>query len=93
MAGSVRRTVGVEDTLSRPGLVNWALMAIAEWAQGLNENYSKLGNRPVYDVGEFPWAMDVERQWHQIRAELDNLLTRKDELPGFIPHLVNWPEA
>jgi ornithine lipid ester-linked acyl 2-hydroxylase len=83
MADSVRHTVGVEDTLSRPGLVNSALMAIAEWAQGLNEKYSKLGNRPVYAVGEFPWATDVEREWHHVRAELDNLLTRKDELPGF----------
>jgi ornithine lipid ester-linked acyl 2-hydroxylase len=83
MAGSVRRTVGVEDTLSRPGLVNWVLMGIAEWAQALNEKYSRLGNRPVYDVDEFPWAMDVEREWHHVRAELDNLLTRKDELPGF----------
>ena len=82
MAGSVRRTVGVEDTLSRPGLMNRALMGIAEWAQGLNEKYSKLSNRPVYDVGEFPWAVDVEREWHQVRAELDNLLTRKEELPG-----------
>jgi beta-hydroxylase len=62
--------------------VNRALMGIAEWAQALNEKYSKLGNRPVYDVGEFPWAADVEREWPQIRAELDNLLTRKDELPG-----------
>lgn len=44
MAGSVRRTVGVEDTLSRPGLVNRALMGIAEWAQGLNDKYSKLPN-------------------------------------------------
>lgn len=82
MAGSVRRTVGVEDTLSRPGLVNRALMGIAEWAEGLNEKYSKLDNRPVYDVGEFSWAMDVEREWHLVRAELDNLLTRKEELPG-----------
>jgi ornithine lipid ester-linked acyl 2-hydroxylase len=83
MAGSVRRTEGVEDTLSRPGLVNWVLMSIAEWAQALNEKYSKVGNRPVYDLAEFPWAMDIEREWHHIRAELDNLLTRKDELPGF----------
>ncbi|CDO90675.1 aspartyl/asparaginyl beta-hydroxylase domain-containing protein [Mycobacterium triplex] len=82
MAGSVRRTEGVEDTLSRPGLVNRALMGIAEWAQGLNEKYSKLRNRPVYDVAEFPWAADVEREWHHIRAELDALLTRKEELPG-----------
>lgn len=82
MAGSVRRTAGVEDTLNRPGLMNRALMRVAEWAQELNEKYAKLGNRPVYDVEEFPWAMDIEREWHQVRAELDSLLTRKEELPG-----------
>lgn len=82
MASSVWRTVDVEDTLSRPGLVNRALMGIAEWAERLNEKYSKLGNRPVYDVTEFPWAKDVEREWHHVRAELDNLMTRKEELPG-----------
>ncbi|ULP41205.1 aspartyl/asparaginyl beta-hydroxylase domain-containing protein [Mycobacterium lentiflavum] len=57
-------------------------MGVAEWAQELNEKYSKLGNRPVYNVGDFPWAMDVEREWHHIRTELDSLLTRKEELPG-----------
>jgi ornithine lipid ester-linked acyl 2-hydroxylase len=82
MADSVRRTIGVEDTLSRPGLVNRALMAIVEWAEGLNEKYSKLDNRPVHDVGEFPWAIEVEREWNLVRAELDDLLTRKEELPG-----------
>jgi len=82
VAGRVQRTVGVEDTMSRPGLVNRALMGVIEWAERLNEKYPKLGNRPVYDVGEFAWAMDVEREWHLVRAELDNLLTRKEELPA-----------
>jgi ornithine lipid ester-linked acyl 2-hydroxylase len=58
-------------------------MGIVEWAERLNEKYSKLGNRPVYDAGEFPWATGVEREWQAIRAELDNLLVRKEELPGF----------
>jgi ornithine lipid ester-linked acyl 2-hydroxylase len=82
VAGRVQRTVGVEDTLSRPGLVNRVLMGVIAWAERLNEKYSKLSDRPVYDVGDFPWAVNVEREWHLIRAELDNLLTRKEELPG-----------
>ena len=65
------------------GLVNRAMMGIIEWAERLNEKYSKHGNRPVYDVGEFPWAMNVEREWQLIRAELNKLLVRQEELPGF----------
>lgn len=82
MAGPVQRTVGVEDTIRRPGLVNRALMGMTEWAEGLNAKHSRLGNRPVYGVEDFPWAMDIEREWHLVRAELDNLLTRTEELPG-----------
>ena len=31
----------------------------------------------------FPWTKTIERDWRAIRAELDRVLTRKDELPGF----------
>ncbi len=82
VAGRVQRTVELEDTM-RSGLANRVFMGIVEWAERLNEKYSKLGNRPVYDAGEFPWATGVEREWQAIRAELDNLLVRKEELPGF----------
>jgi aspartyl/asparaginyl beta-hydroxylase (cupin superfamily) len=81
--GQVRKTEGVDDTLSRPGLVNRALMGFVAWAERLNLRCSKVGNPPVYDNGTFPWAGEVEREWHLIRAELDRVLTRKDELPGF----------
>ena len=66
----------------RSGFANRVFMGIVEWAERLNDKYSQLGNRPVYDAGEFPWAKDIEREWHLIRAELDSLLVRRDELPG-----------
>ena len=49
----------------------------------LNLNCSKVGNPPIYDNAVFPWTKEIEREWRAIRAELDRVLTRKDDLPGF----------
>jgi beta-hydroxylase len=81
--GQTQRTEGLEDTLTRPGLLNRALAGVVTWVEQLNWKYSILGNRPVFDNADFPWAKDIEREWHLVRSELDRLLTRKDELPGF----------
>nr|WP_246206432.1 aspartyl/asparaginyl beta-hydroxylase domain-containing protein [Propylenella binzhouense] len=67
----------------RPGLLNRVVMGLVHWAEGLNLRYSKVGNPPVYDNATFPWVAEVEREWHLIRRELDQVLVRKDELPGF----------
>jgi beta-hydroxylase len=77
------RTEGLADTMSRPGLINRALMACIAAAERLNLKCARLGNPPVYATSLFPWAADVEAEWQTIRAELDRLLTRRDELPGF----------
>ena len=52
-------------------------------AERLNLTCSKVGNPCVYDNAVFPWAVEIEREWPAIRAELDRILVRKDELPGF----------
>jgi beta-hydroxylase len=59
------------------------LTGMIAWAERLNLQYSKVGNLPVYDSATFPWAADVEKEWRLIRGELDKVLTRRDELPGF----------
>jgi beta-hydroxylase len=56
------------------------VVALVEW---LNLKYSKVGNPPIYDNAVFPWTKVIERDWRAIRAELDRVLTRKDDLPGF----------
>jgi beta-hydroxylase len=58
-------------------------MALVAWAERLNLAYSKVGNPSVYDNAAFPWVAGIEREWRRIRQELDNILLRKDELPGF----------
>ena len=81
--GQALRTEGLQDTMNRPGLLNRLLMGAVGWAERLNLRRAKLGNPPVYDNTVFPWAAEIERDWHVIRAELDRVLTRRDELPGF----------
>ena len=58
-------------------------MAVVAFVERLNLKYSKVGNPPIYDNAVFPWTKAIERDWRAIRAELDRVLTRKDDLPGF----------
>lgn len=75
-------TEGIEG-MSRPGIVARILMNIGAFVERLNVTFSRVGNPCVYDNAVFPWATEIEREWRLIRAELDVLLARKDELPGF----------
>jgi len=58
-------------------------LAAVKAAERLNLRYSKVGNPSVYDNSVFPWAAEIEGEWRTIRRELENVLTRKDELPDF----------
>jgi len=69
--------------LNRPSPVTRAFMAVVAWVERLNLSCSKVGNPPIYDNAVFPWTKDIERAWRAIRAELDRVLTRQQELPGF----------
>lgn len=44
---------------------------------------SRIPNDPVLDADLFPWAAPLRTHWRKIRAELDALLERRDELPRF----------
>src|SRR5262245_16142689 len=70
-------------TMARASWTTRFFMRIVAWAEGLNLKCSKVGNPAVYDNAVFPWAAEIEREWPAIRAELDRVLTRKDDLPGF----------
>ena len=75
-------TEGIKPML-RPSLVTRFFMRIVAWVERLNLKCSKVGNPCVYDNAVFPWAAEIEREWKPIRAELDRVLLRKDDLPGF----------
>jgi len=69
--------------MARPSLVTRVFMRVIAFVERLNLTCSKVGNPPIYDNAVFPWTREVEREWRAIRAELDRVLTRKDDLPGF----------
>ncbi len=75
-------TAGIA-AMARPSLVTRLFMGIVAFVERLNLSCSKVGNPPIYDNAVFPWAKDIEREWRAIRAELDSVLTRKNDLPGF----------
>ncbi|WP_377296497.1 aspartyl/asparaginyl beta-hydroxylase domain-containing protein [Rhizobium sp. SGZ-381] len=69
--------------MDRPSRITRFFMGIVAFAERLNLKYAKLGNPPVYDTATFPWAQEIEKAAPAIRAELDRILTRQDELPSF----------
>jgi len=75
-------TAGITP-LNRPSLITRSFMAVVAVVERLNLKYSRVGNPAIYDNAFFPWTAEIEREWRSIRTELDRVLTRKEELPGF----------
>ncbi|MBV8508942.1 MAG: aspartyl/asparaginyl beta-hydroxylase domain-containing protein, partial [Xanthobacteraceae bacterium] len=71
------------DAVEAPRRVTRIVLRVMAWVERLNRRFSKVGNPCVYDNALFPWVQEIEREWPLIRAELDRLLVRKDELPAF----------
>ena len=69
--------------MGRPSLITRAFMGVVALAERLNLRFSRVGNPPIYDKAVFPWVTAVEADYPAIRAELERVLTRKDDLPGF----------
>lgn len=69
--------------MGRPRLITRIFMRIVAAVERLNLACTKVGNPSVYDNAVFPWATEIEKDWPKIRAELDRVLVRQAELPGF----------
>jgi len=69
--------------MGRPSLTARIFMRVVAFVERLNLKFTKVGNPPIYDKAVFPWAAAVERDWRVIRAELDRVLLRQADLPGF----------
>lgn len=52
-------------------------------AKRLNRTHAVHGDRPVFDVSVFPWVPGLEAAYPKIRAELERVLERKDEIASF----------
>jgi len=71
-------------TLGEPkGFFGRSLIALQN---GLESGVAKVsihGDRPIYDSATFPWAAEVESGWKKIRAELDQVMKYRDQMPSF----------
>ena len=43
---------------------------------------SSVGDRPLFDTEDFPWAREIETEWRSIRAELDDVMHERDRIPS-----------
>jgi beta-hydroxylase len=68
--------------MDRPGLLARLFMSVVGRAERLNLRYARHGSPCVYDNALFPWAADIEKNWTEIRTELDRVLLRRSELPN-----------
>jgi aspartyl/asparaginyl beta-hydroxylase (cupin superfamily) len=75
-------TEGIKP-LERASFVTRLFMRIVAAVERLNLSRTKVGNPPIYDKALFPWMREIEAEWQAIRAELDRVLTRQADLPGF----------
>jgi aspartyl/asparaginyl beta-hydroxylase (cupin superfamily) len=75
-------TAGIKP-MARPSLTTRVFMALVAAVERLNLTCSRVGNPPIYDNAVFPWTKGIEREWRAIRSELERVLTRQDDLPGF----------
>jgi beta-hydroxylase len=58
-------------------------VAFIEWVERRNIAHSVHGNPPIYNPRQFSWVAALEQDWSTIRAELDVVLRRREELPNF----------
>ena len=61
-------------------LIARKFMAVVKWAERTNAARAPLGNPAVYDPQTFPWVAELENNWTGIRAELAQLMLRRDTL-------------
>ena len=57
-----------------------ALQTGLEWGVA---RVSRQGDPHIYDTRMFPWAREIEKEWRLIRAELDAVMTFRDQMPSF----------
>jgi ornithine lipid ester-linked acyl 2-hydroxylase len=44
---------------------------------------SILPDEPIYDTADFPWVAGLQANWRTIRAELDQVLVYREQMPSF----------
>lgn len=58
-------------------------MAIQDKLESSVARVSVHGDPHIYDARTFPWAAELETDWRKIRAELDQVMVYRDQMPSF----------
>jgi beta-hydroxylase len=56
---------------------------LLHWTERFVLRSSLVPTTPFLDTGVLPWIADLEKNWETIRAELDEVLNYRDDLPNF----------
>ncbi len=64
-------------------LLGKAGVVIENAFESLLASSSIIPDAPVYDSHTFPWVKEVEADWRLVRAELDQIMTYRDQIPSF----------
>ena len=59
------------------------LNGIQNLLEAILVQFSMVGDRPVFDVKNFPWVDSVEADWRKVREELDVVMKYRDAMPSF----------
>jgi beta-hydroxylase len=56
-------------------------LTVPLWIDKILARYSVLGDPPIYDTKDFPWAAELEANWEIIRAEAERVLADRNAAP------------
>ncbi|TXH33944.1 MAG: aspartyl/asparaginyl beta-hydroxylase domain-containing protein [Rhodospirillaceae bacterium] len=65
------------------GPVFRAVKRLRLWLNRILAAHSEVGDPAVFDNDVFPWIGDLEGHWPAIRAEVEALLSKREEIPTF----------
>jgi len=52
--------------------------------EGILHRLSLVGDKPVFDLDDFPWTRKLEDNWLDIRRDLDRVLRCESVIPGYV---------
>jgi aspartyl/asparaginyl beta-hydroxylase (cupin superfamily) len=65
------------------GVGRRALIGLQNMLENGVASVSCHGDPPIYNSATFPWAAEVEAGWKAVRAELDQVMKYRDQIPSF----------
>lgn len=73
-----------KQTLARPTTwIGAVAIKLQEWLECGVAAVSVNGDPHIYEADRFPWVAEIEKEWPRIRAELDQVMKFRDQIPSF----------